>query len=591
VTPGSVTPGSVTPGSVPRGSVFRRALADAHERGSGGGPPPLEVGGSGRRWLYIPYDQLSDEIGPLARLSPESVGIVLVESAAKGRRRPYHRQKLALVLANLRHFALEQAARGVWVHHVAGPEDAATLLGPVIAALGPLEMQEPAERELRVELAPLIESGGLRVLPHEGWLTSPEAFEAGCGARPPWRMDAFYREVRRRRGLWIEPDGRPTGGKWSFDAENRQPWSGSPPAPTLPRFPLDPIKREVLDLVASAFPDHPGALDPDALPATRADAEALWGWALEHALPLFGPFEDAMSTRSRTLFHTRVSGLLNLHRLLPARVVADVVAGEARGAIPFASAEGFVRQVLGWREFVRHVHRATDGFRTLPPPWDRALLERPDHPSFLGARNPLPAAFWGTPSGLHCLDTVVEGVWEEGYGHHITRLMVLSNLGALLDVEPRALSDWFWVAYSDAYDWVVEPNVLGMGTFAVGDLMTTKPYVSGTPYLHRMGDYCAGCAFDPKKNCPITELYWAYLGRHGEVLAGNHRLSVPLASARKRSPETRTRDLRVFDHVRSTLAAGNALTPRGVREARDGTAGDAPPADGSQPGLWGSPEP
>lgn len=552
------------------GSTFRRALTAALEGAlapAGGAAPPPSTPSPLRRWLYVPYDQLSDEIGPLSREDPKTLGIVLVESRAKGRRRPYHKQKLALVLSNLRHFALEQAARGVAVRHVAGEADTATLLGPVVAELGPLEMQEAAEHELRVELAPLVENGQIRLLPHEGWLTSEADFVRGCGAAPPWRMDAFYREVRRRSGILMEPGGkgaRPVGGRWSFDAENRKPWKGDPPAPTPVRFPLDPIKEEVLSLVEAQFADHPGALDPEGLPATRADAEALWHWALGEALPHFGPFEDAMSTASHTLFHTRISSLLNLNRLLPSRVVDDVLAGEAAGRISLASAEGFVRQILGWREFVRHVHRATDGFRSLPAPWKS---EGPS-PSYLGARNPLPQAFWGAPSGLHCLDTVVKGVWADGYGHHITRLMVLSNLATLLDTDPRALTDWFWVAYTDAYDWVVEPNVLGMGTFALGDLMTTKPYVSGTPYLDRMSDYCGPCAFDPKKTCPISDLYWAFLARHEAKLDGNPRIAIPLASARRRTPEKRAADARVFNEVRDCLDRGDRVTPSAILRAR-----------------------
>lgn len=217
-----------------------------------------------------------------------------------------------------------------------------------------------------------------------------------------------------------------------------------------PRFAAADVTREVCALVRSRFSDHPGVLDEGALPATRADAEALWSHARLSCLSSFGPFEDAMSTRPRSLFHTRVSALLNIYRLLPRRVVHDVATDDD---VPLASREAFVRQVLGWREFVRHVHVATDGFRAVPST------------SVLGAHEKLPAAWWpssgtahaeapwrGAPSGLSCLDHVVDDVWSEGYSHHITRLMVLGNIATLLDVEPRALSDWFWVAYVDAYD-------------------------------------------------------------------------------------------------------------------------------------------
>lgn len=514
-----------------------------------------------RRWLFVPYDQLTDSVGPLSALGPRDAGIVVVESGWKAGRRPYHKQKLALILANLRHFSLEQARRGVAVRHVAtrGPYSAA--LRDIAKELGPLAVMRPAERELRLDLAPLAAEGLLEVVPHEGWITTPEQFESSQDGPPPWRMDSFYRQIRRDTGVLME-DGRPEGGKFSFDAENRRPWKGDPPAPVPPELPLDAIKEEVLEFVEARFASHPGELDPDALTATREDAEALWAWALSECLPTFGPYEDAMSSRSPGLFHTRISFLLHVHRLLPSRVVADVAAMEA----PLASREGFVRQVLGWREFVRHVHERTDGFRdlsggtgaaTVPPGPD----PEPASPSVLGADRPLPPAYWDAGSGLHCLDTVVGSVVRTGYSHHITRLMVLSNLATLLDVSPRELTDWFWVMYADAFDWVVEPNVLGMGTFGAGDLMTTKPYVSGAAYIHRMSDYCEGCAFDPTKDCPITSLYWSYLDRHEHRLSGIPRMRLPLASMRGRDGDARKRDRRVFDEVSRSLAAGETLRP------------------------------
>jgi deoxyribodipyrimidine photolyase-related protein len=523
-------------------TAFARALS---ARSSGAGAP----GGPGvaRRWLFVPYDQLHDGIGPLAREAPGELGIVLVESRAKAALRPYHRQKLALVLTNLRHFALEQAARGVAVRHVATDGDYAAALAPLVRELGPLRVMRPAERELREDLRDLVAAGGLVEIAHEGWLTTRADFAASAG--PPWRMDAFYRQVRRRTGVLMER-GKPLGGKFSFDADNRRPWRGEPPPPDEPTFVPDTITSEVCDLVERDFAQHPGVLRREHLPASRDDAERAWQWALRACLPWFGPFEDTMSVRSSGLFHTRVSPLLNLHRLLPQRVVADVAAAP----LPLAGREGFVRQVLGWREFVHHVHEATDGLRRIG---GRAL-----DTNVLRGDAPLPRAFWpGWPSGLACLDRVVADVWREGWSHHITRLMVLGNLATLLGCSPRQLTDWFWVAYVDAYDWVVEPNVLAMATFAVGDLMTTKPYVAGAAYVDRMSDYCDGCAFDPKTTCPVTRLYWAFLARHRERLAGNQRLAMPLRSLDRRAAGERARDAETLAHVQRVLAAGERLAP------------------------------
>lgn len=533
-----------------------------------------------RRWVFVPEDQLTHAVGPLSREEPARLGIVLIESSWKAARRPYHKQKLALLWANLRHFALEQAERGISIRYLMTDRPYQDTLMPVVKDLGPLVVMEPAERELRADLAPLVKAGSLQVLPHEGWLTTHNQFLAGAGLQPPWRMDRFYRHVRRDTNILMAA-GQPMGGRFSFDVDNRRPWTGKPPAPELPRFEPDALTREVGALIERQYAHHPGTLDLGMLPASHSDAQLLWAWARQWCLPSFGPYEDAMTVRSTGLFHTRLSALLNMHRLVPIEVLQEALALP----IPLASKEAFVRQILGWREFVRHIHTATDGFRALPvqisnvrsPAGDagyarwagrswpvssaRAEVEGSASPSMLQAAQALPRAFWGQPSGLACLDRVVADVWAEGYSHHITRLMVLANVATLLDITPREVTDWFWVAYSDAYDWVVEPNVLGMGTYALGDLMTTKPYIAGAAYINRMSDYCESCSFDPEKNCPITRLYWAFLARHATQLSTNPRMRLPLLAMKKRSPTQRCADERTFHTVLATLQKGDPLTP------------------------------
>ena len=534
----------------------------------------------GRRWLFVPYDQLTDTVGPLSREEPKSLGIVLVENAWKGDRRPYHKQKLALILTNIRHFALEQAERGIAVRHIVANGPYHTALSPLIPQLGTLRVMVPAERELREDLLKLSRLGGLDFIPHEGWLTTRSQFYESTVKTPPWKMERFYRRVRTETGILMK-DGKPIGGKFNYDVENRLPWRGTPPAPDPPTFKVDGIKVEVGRLINKHFSNHPGQLNLKMLPATRNDAHALWQWAKEACLYHFGPYEDAMSRASRNLFHSRISALLNIFRLNPNDIVQDVMTMD----IPLAGKEGFVRQILGWREFVYHVHTTTDGFRSIenestpvakwpgdggystwsgnkwPSGKTDRVLNGGATPSFLGNEFPIPPVYWGEPSGLACLDHVVKTVWEDAYSHHITRLMVLSNLATLLDIRPRELTDWFWIAYADAYDWVVEPNVLGMGTFSLGDLMTTKPYVSGAAYINRMGDYCEVCSFNPKKNCPITPLYWAFLLRHEAALAKNPRLRMPMASLRKRKSQRQTQDQKVFKHVQDVLSKGGVLTP------------------------------
>lgn len=532
-----------------------------------------------RRWVYVPYDQLTTEVGPLCGADPREVGIILVESRDKARRRAYHKKKLALVLTNTRHFALEQAERGFKVLHLAGDASFAEQLSGAAQreSIAKMVMMRPAERELRVELMAACETGRLPLTMIDNELHLTTAGDLRATGGPPYRMDVFYRWVRKQLGVLMDRD-RPVGGRFSFDGENRKAWPGEPAPP--PRFtvPPDEVTREVLDLVERLFPDAWGALDGFDLPASAADAAALWQHVKTHCLPSFGPFEDAISVEEPDLFHTKLSAAINVGRLLPRQLIQETEALYRAGRLPLPSAEGFIRQLLGWREFVRHVHEATDGFRTIEP---KAA------PNKLAADEPLPQVFWGNaPSGMRCLDHVVERVRREGYSHHITRLMVLSNIATLLGVSPRELCDWFWIAYVDAYDWVVEPNVLAMGTFGVGGLMTTKPYVSGAAYIDKMSDACSSCQFTPKpgeRTCPITPMYWAFLSRNRERLMSSDRMKLALASAARRTPEQHAQDQAVTEAVRRVLGEGRVLPVNVVAKACADVARPAPTGDAATP--------
>lgn len=533
-------------------------------------------------WVFLAHDQLNDSFSLLQNNRP----LLLIENHRYFSRRPYHKQKLALVLTNQRNFALEQAQKGRRVRYLITESSYEESLIEATDDLEPesLTMMEAAERELRAELAGLIEAGDLKTITHEGWLTSAEDMDAARTGNK-WRMDRFYQHVRKRTGILMDA-GSPRGGKYSFDPDNRKPWHGEPSAPTPPSFAVDDLKQAVLKLIATRFARHPGTLDESSLPASLEEIEQYWQWCLDNCMENFGPYEDAMSTKSTGIFHTRISSLMNLHRLLPSKVVHDV----SELDISLNSKEGFIRQVLGWREFVYQIHRVTDGFRKLQntpcsnspgdggysnwskKAWIEEFDQKPDPgvdggacPDYFNAETPLPAAYWGEKSGLNCLDTVVANVWAEGYSHHITRLMVLSNIATLLDISPRQLTDWFWVAYSDAWDWVVEPNVLGMGTHSTGDLMTTKPYVAGSNYINNMSDFCGGCKFNPKKNCPISRLYWAFLNRHRSKLEETRRLFMPLNSLGKRSDADKELDSKTFSICRKKLLDGDALAPEDFR--------------------------
>ncbi len=523
-----------------------------------------------RHWIYVPYDRLTDQAGPLAAINPQERGIVLVESLEKGLRRPYHKKKLALLLSNERHFALEQAARGAKVVYVAtaGSFGEGLLQAQQQYSLQQITCMQPAERELRLDLQQAQKAGlKLSLTEDATWLSTERTFNEVYGVegdrRPQsFMMDRFYRAMRKQTGLLMK-GGKPEGGKFSYDLENRKPYRNQVPVPQRPTFPPDALTQEVLQLVEKQFPHHFGSLAGFDLPVTREDCHALWDFALEHLLPYFGPWEDAMVTDQPDMFHSRVSALMNLSRILPREAVEGVAQRYAEGHIPLASAEGFIRQIIGWREFMRHIHRVTDGYRNLPVTYEKSDkgLYAGAKPTALAATLPLPAAYWGVPSGLNCLDTVVRQVVSDGWSHHITRLMVLSNLATLCGFSPRALTDWFWIAYVDAYDWVVEPNVLGMSTFSDGGVTATKPYVSGAAYINRMSDYCKRCQFNPalttgEGSCPFTALYWSFLERNHDTLAGNPRMAMPYVTLRRKS-ESERRALR--ERAEAAIAALEAV--------------------------------
>ena len=513
---------------------------------------PTRQEAAGRTWVYHAYDRLTMDAGPLAELGPIKAGLILVESPAKLVPRPYHKKKLALVLSSERHFAMEAAERGFPVIYVRNYQSFGDglLEAQRDFLLAEIQVMQPAERELRMDLGRAQARGlRLKIVPDVTWLSTEEDFDHVFKRSPGsalghFLMDRFYRAMRQKTGLLMQ-NGRPVGDQYSFDVYNRQPYKGQVTVPKRPSYPPDSITREVLELVERVSPQNFGTLEGFDWPCTSRDVQHFWRFALKHRLPHFGPYEDAMSANQRDLFHSKISALMNLSRILPKQVVQDVAEAYGKGHSSLASAEGFIRQVLGWREFMRHMHRVTDGYRKLdvyyepPKPHNSGAT-----PSALHATLSLPAAYCGVESGMNCVDTVVAQVLEEGWSHHITRLMVLSNLATLCGFSPRELCDWFWFAYVDAYDWVVEPNVLGMGTYADNGLTATKPYVSGAAYINRMSDYCRGCQYDPKKSvgpgsCPFTALYWTFLERHRATLGGNVRLAMQYRTLDKKIAKER----------------------------------------------------
>ena len=528
--------------------------------------------------LVVLGDQLSRTHGPLARLGPEDARILMVESRALLHGLPHHAQKVTAFLSAMRHLARDLREDGYEVHyrrldHPDADDFGTALTAHLTAVGGEAWWTRPRDDGVEAELRAGADAAGapIHTFEDEGWIVPDAVFDAWAEGRTTLKMETFYRHVRRWSGVLMDDDGEPVGGRWNYDAANRAGPPRDRTPPTRPTHAPDALTREVQADVAAHLPHAWGAPEPFGWPVTRADALEVLDAFLRDRFVDFGRYQDAMVSGERTLWHSTLSVPLNLGLLHPREVVdaalahaervgtrppdgeddADAATADAAtadaAAVPLNALEGFVRQVLGWREFLHHVYRTRSA--TL-----RAA-------NVLDAHAPLPPAYWGAPTDLHCLATTIAGLEATGYAHHIERLMVTGNVAQLLGVDPTALLDWFTATHVDALDWVMVPNVLAMSQYADGGGLTTKPYAAGANYLHKQSDACAACRFDPKKRegedaCPITAWYWAFVDRHQERFTTNHRMRMIVAGWRKRDADARAAILARAEATRAAFLAG-----------------------------------
>lgn len=462
--------------------------------------------------------------------APTDGTVVLVESIAKSKALPFHRQKLVLVRSAMRHFAEELQADGYDVTVLRAPTYVEGILRHLqtrqssrLVALRPREWAlDNALRDADFGVPiDLHDDGG----PGGHFLLSRAAFSDWAKGREHLQLDTFYRFMRRQTG-WLMDGDKPIGGKWSFDAENRKPVKNTVP-PKLPRFPPDNITTTIADEVAT-WDGAWGPSTPFIWPVCRKDALVALQRFVDERLCLFGDYQDAMVDRQPFLWHACLSPALNLGLLTPSEVIEAAISAYEGGKAPLNSVEGFVRQVLGWREFIRGVY------------WHRmpALREA----NALDAHAPLPRMFYEPKMAEEaCVRSALDAVWDHGYAHHIQRLMVLGNLTLLLGVAPREVSHWFWAAFVDAYEWVELPNVHGMA-LAADPTFTSKPYAASGAYIQRMSNHCRDCRYDVKQRagrdaCPFNALFWDFMVRHRERLSQNPRLAVLYKSWDRWTPE------------------------------------------------------
>jgi len=474
-----------------------------------------------------------------------------------------HRARIAVFLSGMRHFRDRLQAEGLDVDYrelpaAAAPDEPATLAAALLASLArdrgsprypeALVAVEPGEWRVQEALRGAAREAGLplEIRSDRHFFASRDDFAAHAQGRKQLRLEYFYRPLREKFGVLMD-DGEPAGGRWNFDAENRGafPKSGPGTLPAPVRFAPDETTRGVIDLVNARFATHPGSLGEFDWPVTPADARAALDDFLVHRLSNFGAYQDAIWTGEPWLWHSRLSQAMNMKLLDPRDVVAGAERAWREGRAPLEAAEGFIRQVIGWREYVRGVY-----WHFMPEYADRNAL---------GADRPLPGFYWTAATEMNCLHDALSQTLRHGYAHHIQRLMVTGLFALLFGVEPRRVHEWYLAVYVDAVEWVELPNTLGMSQFADGGVMASKPYCATGAYIDRMSNACKGCRFDPKKStgpdaCPFTTLYWDFLARHRTLLARNQRMRMQLANVDRKEKAELAAIRRQADEVRDRLA-------------------------------------
>lgn len=497
-------------------------------------------------------DQLSHALASLRDGDKSRDVVLLVEVAEETTYVRHHPQKIALVLSAMRHFADALRDDGWTVDYVTLDDGANTgsFTGEIVRAVGRhgpkrIVATEPGEWRVGRDMDGWADAAGLTVEIREDdrFLCSRHRFAAWAKGRKQLRMEHFYREMRRETGILMDGD-TPVDGRWNFDAENRRRLPSDVTPPPVREIEPDAITREVLDLVRARFPDHFGDLEPFRWAVTRVEALDLLERFVRDRLPRFGDFQDAMVVDEPHLFHALLSPYLNLGLLGPREVVDAALRAYEDGLAPLNATEGFVRQILGWREFVRGL------YWQLMPDWAET--------NALDARRPLPGFYWTGETDLRCLAEAIGQTRRYGYAHHIQRLMVTGNFALLIGAAPKAVNRWYLEIYVDAFEWVELPNTHGMALFADGGTLASKPYAASGKYIDRMSDYCRSCRYNVRETtgeaaCPFNALYWHFLDRNRDTLSGNHRLGMVYKTWDRMAPGRRAETLAAAERFLSTL--------------------------------------
>jgi deoxyribodipyrimidine photolyase-related protein len=493
-----------------------------------------------RHLILVLGDQLDESSSALQGVDPAHDVVWMAEVAEESTHVWSAKPRIAVFLSAMRHFAEHLQARGLLLHYTRldAADNSGSLgseLSRAIAQLHPAALVLTAPGDWRVlqslKAVAVANEVRLELRDDTHFFSTVREFAAHRRQRKQLRLEYWYRELRQKHAILMDGDG-PVEGRWNFDAENRESFGKAGPQNVPPplRFTPDALTAAVIDAVRTRFADHPGQLDSFGWPVTRAQALLVLEDFISHRLPLFGTYEDALWTGETWLYHSQLSSALNLKLLNPREVVRAAEHAYRTGPVPLAAAEGFIRQILGWREYVRGIY-----WTEMP-----GYLEL----NALDAREPLPAFYWSGDTEMACLKEVIGQTLEHGYAHHIQRLMVTGLYALLLGVQPQAVHGWYLSVYVDAVEWVELPNTLGMSQFADGGLMASKPYVASGKYIQRMSNYCRGCRYDPAlstgaKACPFTTLYWDFLIRHQAQLEPLARMTMQLKNLARLDEQAR----------------------------------------------------
>lgn len=496
-----------------------------------------------RNLILVLGDQLDADSAAFEGFEPSEDRVWMAEVAEENTHVWCHKLRIAFFLSAMRHFRkqLESKDFSVRYHELtANPEDDrggsfSEVLIEDARELKPekLVVVEPGDWRVRKALEEAAESLDidLEIRTDRHFYCSVEEFQEWASGRKTLVMEYFYRWMRKKHDVLMESDGKPVGGEWNLDHDNRDSFGKSGPdeSPAPETFKPDGITREVIEMVEQRFSDHPGSLDHFILPVTRRQALKMLRHFIQQTLPDFGQFEDAMWTDEAFLYHSRLSAALNLKLIETRECVEAAVVAYQNDAAPLNSVEGFVRQVLGWREFIRGIY-----WTEMP-----AYAEL----NFLKHDGNVPSFFWDGETEMQCVQQSMQHVINHGYSHHIHRLMVLGNLSQLLGVQPQKFHEWHMAMYLDAVDWVSLPNTLGMSQFGDGGIVGTKPYCSTGNYINKMSPFCSNCRFDYRQRtgedaCPFTTLYWDFLDRHYDRLKDNGRMNFAIRNLEKRRDDT-----------------------------------------------------